>query len=366
VAAAPPTPGQEPYGGREATKEQCRLINVMPGTVLIVGGIGYLGYNLASEHASSGDIVYVAARRGSAERRPQLFSELRGLVRKTVLLGDLGDKVSIRSSIDGIGCPDIAYLATGRISGSRDEMLRAHVEIPLQWARILAQRCRSTLIVYISAVFAAGDPGQCARDGTVYEEEEHLWGCKQFSAYAETKAEGERRIIELCRESGANVAVLRPGLLVGEWSYHREWRLLYRLARLHLRLSGGPYIHVTPAKDIARAARLLLAKNRGCQWYYATPWRLRLGELHARLSEKLGTRHVLPLYTPAGLASLAITLRELGIQQKYVIVPRRLSSLGMRWTGIDEALGEMAQWMKRAWGGKTPATSRHRQVVVIV
>ena len=337
----------------------------MPRNVLIVGGIGYLGYNLALEHSRRGDSVYIAARRSSAERRERLFNELRSFVKKSILLGSLGDKVSIRSSIDSMGCPDIAYLATGKLAGTRREMEEAHVEIPAQWTRILSQRCRHTLIVYVSSVFSVGDPEGCASGLVVREEEEHLKGCKRFSSYAETKAAGERRVLELCRGNKARVAVLRPGLLVGRWSYHREWRLMYWLAKLHLRVTSGPYLHVTPARDIARAAILLSEKHNGCQWYYATPWRLRLGELHSMLLQGLGVRHAIPLYTPSTipLGSLA---KELRTQQRYRIEPWLLDKLGMKWTSLEEAVGEAAEWMKSTWGGEATENSARRYSVVIV
>ncbi len=337
----------------------------MSRRVLIVGGIGYLGYNLALEHSRRGDSVYIAARRSSAERRGRLFNELRSFVRKSILLSSLGDKVSIRSSIDSMGCPNIAYLVTGKLAGTRKEMEEAHVEIPAQWTRILSQRCRDSLIVYVSSVFSVGDPGSCARDLVVREEERHLEGCRQFSSYAETKAAGERRVLELCRGNKARVAILRPGLLVGRWSYHREWRLMYRLARLHLRITSGPYLHVTPARDIVRAAILLDEKHSGCQWYYATPWRLRLGELHSMLLQGLGVRHALPLYAPSAIP-LGSLSKELRAQQRYRIEPWLLNELGMKWTSPEEAVVEAAEWMRSAWGGQGMESSARRYSVVIV
>ena len=337
----------------------------MPRNVLIVGGIGYLGYNLALEHSQRGDSVYIAARRGSAERREKLFNELRSFVKKSVLLGSLGDKVSIRSSIDSMGCPDIAYLVTGKLAGTRREMEEAHVEIPAQWTRILSQRCRDSLIVYVSSVFSVGDPGSCARDLMVREEERHLEGCRQCSSYAETKAEGERRVLELCSGNRARVAVLRPGLLIGRWSYHREWRLMYRLAKLHLRVIGGPYLHVTPARDVARAAILLSEKHSGCQWYYATPWRVRLGELHSMLLQGLEVRHALPLYAPSAI-QLGPLAKELRAQQRYRIEPWLLNELGMKWTSLKEAVNEAAGWMRSTWGGEDTESNTRRYSVVIV
>ena len=337
----------------------------MPRNVLIVGGIGYLGYNLALEHSRHGDSVYIVARRSSAERREKLFNELRSFVKKSILLGSLGDRVSIRSSIDSMGCPDIAYLATGKLAGTHREMEEAHVEIPAQWTRILSQRCRNSLIVYVSSVFSVGDPASCARDLVVQEEEKHLEGCKQFSSYARTKAAGERRVLELCRGNRARVVVLRPGLLIGRWSYHREWRLMYRLAKLHLRVTGGPYLHVTPARDVARAAILLSEQHSGCQWYYATPWRVRLGELHSMLLQSLEVRHALPLYVPSMLP-LGSLAKELKAQQQYRIEPWLLNRLGMKWTSLEEAVGEAAEWMRREWGGEGAESNARRYSVVIV
>ena len=338
----------------------------MANSVLVVGGIGYLGYNLALEHTSRGDKVYIVARRSSASKRERLFTELRSLAKKSILLNDLGEKTSIRSSIDAMGCPDIAYLVTGKLTGSLAEMKKAHVDIPLQWAKVLTQRCKETLIAYVSSVFSAGDPRGCANNSIVHEEEHHLRGCRQFSNYSITKAEGEKRLLELCENNGARVAILRPGLLVGQWAYHREWRLLYKLSRLHLRLSRGPYLHVTPARDVARAAMLIREKTSGCGWYYATPWRLRLGELHSLLSKELGVGSSIPIPVPASLPLPGSLARELRAQQGYRIEPYKLNKLGMKWTSIEEAVAETAEWMKRAWGrAETKPIERSYSIVIV-
>ncbi|BEP18674.1 hypothetical protein PYJP_20260 [Pyrofollis japonicus] len=339
------------------------------GSVLLVGGVGYLGYNLAKEHKARGDSVYIVARKSSSEKRSQLFSELSALADKSVLLNNLVEASSIRNTIDGIGCPSITYLLTGRLQGTFKEMREAHVTVPLAWARVLAQRCKDTLVVYVSSVASVGDPSACSDGVSVAEEKNHLEGCLPLSAYSRTKAEGEKEIIRLCREGDARAAVLRPGLLVGEWSYHKEWRLMYRLAKLRLRLRGGPYLHAVAAKDLAKASVIIdESLRKPCNWFYATPWRTRLGSLHEIILQGLGVKNALPLPFPSRIPASGV-MKDFLVQQRYSFEPRLLNELGMEWTPLEYAVNEAVEWMKTHWGRKIASNKRRvsaRTHVVLV
>lgn len=328
--------------------------------MLIIGGVGYLGYNLALEHSDRGDTVYIVSRRSSAERRPRLLEEVRDLADRVLLPLTLDDPADIEASIDSSGCPDIAYMAVGRLQGSREELLQANAVIPRRWAQVLSRRCSSTLYVYVSSTLAVGDASGCSMGDRVVEERPHLYGCRPLGAYGYSKMEGERGVIDVCRRSRLSVAVLRPGLLVGGWCYHAEWRAMYRLARLHIRIRGGPFIHATPARDIAVAARLLRDRmgDKLCGWFYATPWRGRLGRLHEMLERHLGVRSAIPLPLPGLLPRLQLpglpeALVELGGQNDRVFEPLALEKLGMRWRSMDEAVREAAQWLKTHMKGST-------------
>ncbi|BES82667.1 NAD(P)-dependent oxidoreductase [Pyrodictium abyssi] len=326
--------------------------------VLIIGGIGYLGYNLALEHSSGGDTVYVVARRSSAEKRPLLFEELKQLTERILLTSTLHDPADIQGSIDSVGCPDIAYMAVGKLQGTREELMEANAVIPKRWAELLSRRCIDALYVYISNTLAVGDASKCAQNGRVVEEAPHLRGCRPVGPHGLSKMEGERNVMSVCRRTRLSVAILRPGLLVGRWCYHDEWRILYRLARLHIRISGGPFIHAAPARDIAVASRLLRDRmgDKFCGWFYATPWRGRLGELHRLLHSHLGVRGSMPLPLPrlprVRLPGLPEILAEYSAQQRLVFEPYALNELGMEWRSIDEAVREAAEWLKNYMGEK--------------
>lgn len=326
--------------------------------VLIIGGIGYLGYNLALEHSSEGDVVYIAARKSSAQRRRRLFGELKQLAEKVLLTSTLQDPADIQGSIDSIGCPDIAYMAVGKLMGRPEELMEANAIIPRKWAEALARRCSNTLYVYISNTLAVGDAGDCAENNHVAEEHQHLKGCRPVGPHSRSKMEGERNVMNICRRTRLSVAILRPGLLVGRWCYHEEWRLLYRLAKLHIRLRGGPILHATPARDIAVASRILRDHIGGklCGWFYATPWRGDLGELHEMLLHHLGVKHYIPLPVPrpprGKMPSFFKVLAEYSAQQHFVFKPRALEVFGMEWRNIGEAVREAAEWLKNYMGKK--------------
>jgi len=329
-----------PLGGLEA----------LDADILLVGGLGYLGYNIARYYASRGAAgrVLVVARRRSAERRRVLLDLLRRLgVNVDYSLESLSGGAAERF-IAARGCPRLVYLLTGKLRGARRLVWEANVEVPRSWAEALAASCPGAVVVYASTVAAAGDASACASDGVVVEEEEHLRGCRPLGEAGEAKAEAERRLLQLC--DGLRVLILRLGLLVGEAAYHREWRLFLRLAGLGLAPQPRDVgVNITPAMDVAGAAEAFAAGGEACSWAYAAPWRVGLADIVEALAAALG-RRVVRVPVPAALLYLTREGRLLVKLGRYRYATRRGWLRSYPWTPARKALEEAARWL---------ASSRH-------
>lgn len=323
--------------------------------VLVVGGVGYLGYNIARYHREVGDSVAVVARHSSVARRQKLAEELASLEARIKIVDDLGRADEALRVLEELGCPHISYIVVGRLHGSFRELLRSNAELPALWTDIISRNCDSSLIVYTSNILAAGRPRKAGEP--IKEEENHLAGHEPVGLHSLSKMEGERRVLSVCRRGRARVAVIRAGLLVGRWCYHSEWRLFYRLAKIGVSFRGGPLIHAVAAVDVARAGDFIARKADAprCMWAYAVGWRGSLSDLHVALPSMLGHKIRVRIPAPSGgmlyrIPLLPPIVREIAKQQGLVFEPALLKNLGFSFTPIEAALKDAANWMKEVWG----------------
>ncbi len=209
---------------------------------LLVGGVGFLGVNIASRLAGEGVEVVVLARRSSVERRRRLASVLEKLGARMVVVETLGP-----GDVERVE-PDVIYHLAGKAGGPYRVQWEAHVGL-LEREIEAAERLGSR-IVYVSSIAPAVDASPLPPGSTLVEEEEHLWGAKQGfeTIHAETKAEGERRLVA----TRLYWAILRPTLIAGRYSYHVEWRIVRLLARLGL--APNARVQAVSAGDVARIA----------------------------------------------------------------------------------------------------------------
>lgn len=223
----------------------------MGRAVLLVGGLGYVGYNLARLLSQRGVEVLVAARRSSAEKRPAIAKALGAMhgVRVVYLEGDEAGAL-----LRGHGCPDTAYILVGRIRGGRRELYASNLEAPLAWARALAEHCGGVETVFTSVLTVY------ARRGSLEPEKPHGKGLKPRSLFTRLKLEAERRLLALCPRIFVKIA--RMGMFAGRRPYHVEWRLLTRIARLGIVLGSDAWLHLTTARGLLEAAEKLVP----CSW----------------------------------------------------------------------------------------------------
>ncbi len=218
---------------------------------ILVGGLGFLGVNIARVLVKVGRRVIVVGRRGSEVRRPRITRTLKELGVEIKLFDRI--EAPVLESLGG----DNYYYLIGVISGGYREQRRAHVDL-LEGVIEVASKLGSRLI-YISSIGAIGEIIGVKPGSIVYEEEEHLDPSrhKHHSYHEITKAEGERLIVSRSSQLKGRWCIIRPGLLLGPWGYHVEWRM-YKLL-LDLRIApklgrGLPLVHVLDVAEIALEA----------------------------------------------------------------------------------------------------------------
>ncbi len=312
---------------------------------VLVGGVGFVGANLAVELVERGYSVVVASRRGSVERRPGLARFLEGL----------GVRIVVARSLWGLdmgGLGDVYYYLPGALTGGYRAMLEAHVKLLEKTISDVAETGAG--LVYVSSIAALGVGREWRRGCTVYEEERHLAGDRVYpSIHMETKAMGERLLVE---KGGALGwwSIVRPGVVFGPWGGHLEWRLLYMASRLRVgpRLGRGvPHIY---SQDLARIlADAGEGRHRGAWVNAVDPLHPDLADLFRALCRGLGhsrcaTIPVWPLVSLAGRASgrgspLRLIYSILAHGCRYD--SRRLE--GFQWTPLEEQARGFIEWARR-------------------
>ena len=230
-------------------------------------------------------------------------------------------------------------------------MWEAHValaRVALEAAEKLGAR-----LVYVSAVSATGRIRGVRPGDRVVEEERHmdpgLVGPE--TPFEETKAEGERLV---AGSRGVRWSIVRPGLIVGRWGYHSEWRWVARLARLGV-APGMAAAPLSPALGLAGVLELagegrydgvwLNAVACTCDLYRATGEACRL--LRGRPCRRLPSE---PLLALARLAPATSPAREAAAMaaRRYAYASRHPQP---GWPEPEEAAREWVEWL-RSTGGR--------------
>ncbi|WP_062661937.1 NAD-dependent epimerase/dehydratase family protein [Aeropyrum camini] len=195
--------------------------------IVAVGGLGYVGVNIAPALLEVGELVVVYRGLARGFRRV-IASRLESLGARLVRL----DPPITADGLERLGGDVYIHLA-GKISGRYRVQWESHVGL-LESVIEAAERLGSR-VVYTSSVLAYGRLEDLPPGSIVYEEEEHLSGRRRWrSHHARTKAEGEKLLVSSSGRLGGRFSIVRPGLVVGSHAYHREWSILFTLARLGL------------------------------------------------------------------------------------------------------------------------------------
>jgi dihydroflavonol-4-reductase len=237
-------------------------------TVLVTGGTGFLGSNLAAALREQGLVVRIL-------RRQQ--SDLRAIADTDVehVIGDVRDKESLRKAVHG--CDTVFHTAAvvSYWKKRRSELTEVNVGGTQNVVDVCLESGVERLVhtSSIAAVGFAGD-GQPADETTAYNWESY------DIAYRTTKLSGERVVLDGVRR-GLQAVVVNPSVMIGPRDFHflggQILRDVYK-RRIFYYVSGG--ISIADVADVV--AGHIAAARVG-----------RLGERYILSGENLTHREVL-------------------------------------------------------------------------
>ncbi|GAY25087.1 NAD-dependent epimerase/dehydratase [Desulfurococcaceae archaeon AG1] len=181
--------------------------------VLIFGGLGFIGSNLAKRLSEKGYEVYVAHRGFSGGYREKLASIVSRYASLTMYSDPRDPILSIK--------PNIIYNLVGRYFGSEREIIDANLVFVERLSKAL-EGYSDYKLIHISAATVVGPKGD-----VIYEEEKHLVGIEPRGVFDESKAEAERIIASRIK----SWVIVRPVLVYGAYNAHPEWVTLVGIVR---------------------------------------------------------------------------------------------------------------------------------------
>lgn len=260
------------------------------GWRLLIGGVGYVGYNVARHYSAMGLPVVAASRASGIARRPGITSSLRRLNGvKIAYVSSPREVMELLKSMKE--CPLVTYILVGRISGGG--LWDSNYTIPVKYAEAVMRQCGDdSLVAFSSAVAVYGKKAPLRCGTPIVEEEQHCSCCRPGSVYARAKLAAERRLTELSRQYGSPVLLARLGLVAGRRPYHREWRSLIKLTRCGIALGSDALLHLTSPRHLVSVVEYLVDRLQGADWVNIVSLRVKLSELSSLLAERTARRRI--------------------------------------------------------------------------
>ncbi len=231
--------------------------------VVIIGGIGYLGINLSYYHWMLGDDVNIITRYRSLEKRRFYTSLLKRLSVNIHSYKELSLKKALKK-LDEIR-PEIAYIVVGKLSGSLREMIESNFILPTFYLKYLEKHHKDCLNIYISHAFNFKSLSKFSRkiDGkrifiyTDYKSYPKYYTALINKNYLYSKYLAEDYIFNRL----TNSYIFKPGLLMGFYPTHPEWKILGLLGRAKISVPLLNKIPITIAIDIAKITKHIYYTN---------------------------------------------------------------------------------------------------------
>jgi predicted dehydrogenase/nucleoside-diphosphate-sugar epimerase len=172
--------------------------------ILVIGGTGFIGQALVARLTSEGRRVGVLAR--NIDNLPSLYRD----PAVSLVRGDARDRASVERAIGDASC--VVNLAHGGGGGSRAEIEDNLVGS----ARIVAECCLARgvrRLIFVSSIAALylGDPAEQITGSTPPDPE-----FEERADYGRAKVLAERALLNLHVARGLPVAILRPGVVIGD------------------------------------------------------------------------------------------------------------------------------------------------------
>jgi predicted dehydrogenase/nucleoside-diphosphate-sugar epimerase len=178
--------------------------------ILVLGATGFIGQELVRQLARSGHAVRILARSPG-----KLPADLR-IPRVECLRGDLTIDVDLRQAMRGIAC--VYHLAKPSARSWADYQ-RFEVDVTRQVAEAaLAAGVKRFVYTGTIASYYSG-----ARAGTITERTPLDPRIKRRDHYSRAKAASEAILVQMHRERGLPVVILRPGIVIGRGGSPFHW-----------------------------------------------------------------------------------------------------------------------------------------------
>jgi NADH dehydrogenase len=250
----------------------------------IFGGTGFIGRYVVERLADRGARILVISR--SPDTHGRHLQPLGTVDQIVVQSADLSSETALRHAV--AGAAGVVNLIGILYETGRQQFAEVHSALPGR----IAAAARAEGVPRLVQVSALGaDPDSA-------------------SAYARTKAEGERRV----REAFPDATILRPSIVIGpEDGFFNRFATLARVLPA-LPLIGGGQTRFQPVYvgDVARAAVAALERD-GCQgatYELGGPRVYTFAELMRYMLQVLGRRRLL-LNVPFGIATLQARVLEM-------------------------------------------------------
>jgi dihydroflavonol-4-reductase len=323
--------------------------------VFVTGATGFVGTHLARRlHRDGHDLVCLVRRHSRTAPLTALDAEL--------VVGDVTNKKSMMTAMAGCGCavnlaniyslwePDPAIYQSVNIGGTKNVMEAAlEADLPR--------------VVHLSTVLVYGKP----IDDPFSEASEP--GRIRFSAYAESKYQGDLLAWRLHEERDLPLVVLYPGGILGPGDDKFTGALIRRLMdrKLPARMFddiGFTYVHVADVVD-AIVASMTMSEAVG-ERYILGNERLTMAEFYDTVCELAGVpppRLALPGFAARATARLLTLMADIskrpplwGLSDDTVRMAsfgtnadgsKAVRELGLRYTALQTALEEAVEWVKQ-------------------
>jgi len=325
---------------------------VPPPDAFLTGSTGFIGGALLSRLVAEGREVAALVRSDPD------YEAVRAAGARPVR-GDLLDPASLEAGMWGAGAVFHAAGVNAHCLGDSSRMLRVNVEGSLNVVRAAA-RCGVGRVVYTSSAAAVGEPR-----GTIGTEATRHRG-HYLTRYEQSKHHAEEAVLAEAPQLGLDLVAVNPSSVQGPGRSGGTARILIGYLNGRLRWAVDTTLSIVFIDDCVEGHLLAESAGASGERYILNGAVLTVAEVVDVLGEITGVRRRVR-YLPAGMvmaaghvAGLASRLswrrqapfcaemaRALLHGHRYD-GSRAARELGLRYTGITEALGRTVAWLRDA------------------
>ncbi len=210
--------------------------------VLLLGATGFIGQATVKELLNRGHQVRVLVR-DSGKLDSNVHSP-----NLEVFVGNLENTADLQKAMEG--CRTVIHLARANVKKWHE-----YQEKDIRISESVAKECirsKVELLIYSGTIdsYFAGNPQDIIRETTPLDS-----GIAGRNLYARAKAETEELLLKMQRDSGLNVAIVRPGIVIGSGGSPFHWGIgmWYHSSVCHVWGRGQNPLPLVLVQDVATA-----------------------------------------------------------------------------------------------------------------